>query len=101
METLTSVNQQVVAGPARQNLPKCHPDTFSGDATLFHPWKSVFKAIIGDANVSPAQEINYLRSFTAGDPQRLVDNYRKRQNSDPIKLLSGFFFLYLYISYFH
>ena len=37
IETLTSVNQQIVAGLARQNLPKCHPDVFSGDPTLFHP----------------------------------------------------------------
>jgi hypothetical protein len=36
-ESLTSANQQVVAGLARQSLPKCHPDIFSGDATLFHP----------------------------------------------------------------
>ena len=85
----TSVNQQVVSGLARQNLPKCHPDTFSGNATLFHPWKNSFKAMNEDANVSATQQINYLRSFTSGEPQRLVDNYRKRQQSDPIKLLEN------------
>lgn len=52
IETLTSTNQQIVAGLARQNLPKCHPDTFNGDPTLFHPWKAAFKAMIEDANVS-------------------------------------------------
>ncbi|XP_068707799.1 uncharacterized protein [Montipora foliosa] len=40
-----------------------------------------------DADVSPTQEINYLRSFTSGRPQRLVDNYRKRQMRDPVALL--------------
>lgn len=41
-----------------------------------------------DADVSPTQEINYLRSFTSGRPQRLVDNYRKRQMRDPVALLN-------------
>ena len=40
-----------------------------------------------DTDVSPTQEINYLRSFTSGAPQRLVDNYRKRQMHDPVALL--------------
>ena len=40
-----------------------------------------------DTDVSPTQEINYLRSFTCGAPQRLVDNYRKRQMRDPVALL--------------
>ena len=41
-----------------------------------------------DTDVSPTQEINYLRSFTSGAPQRLIDNYRKRQMRDPVALLS-------------
>ena len=89
IETLTSVNQQIVAGLARQNLPKCHPDVFSGDPTLFHPWKAEFKAMITDVSVSPVQEINYLRSFTSGEPQKLVDNYRKRKHHDPCGLLKN------------
>ena len=40
-----------------------------------------------DTDVSPTQEINYLRSFTSGTSQRLVDNYRKRQMRDPVALL--------------
>ena len=88
IETLTSTNQQIVASLARQNFPKCQPDIFSGDATLFHPWKAAFKAMIRDADVSPTQEINYLRSFTSGEPQRLVDNFRRRQ-SDPVTLLQS------------
>ena len=35
-DSLTVVNQQIIAGLARQNLPKCQPDVFSGDPTLFH-----------------------------------------------------------------
>ena len=81
------MNQQIVAGLARQNLPKCQPDVFSGDPTVFHPWRSTFKAMLMDTDVSPTQEINYLRSFTSGAPQRLVDNYRKRQMHDPVALL--------------
>ena len=89
IESLTSVNQQIVSGLARQNLPKCHPDTFSGDPTLFHPWKAAFKAMISDVNVYPVQEINYLRSFTSGEAQKLVDNYRKRNQHDPSTLLNN------------
>ena len=40
-----------------------------------------------DTDISPIQEINYLRSFTSGTPQHLVDNYRKRQMRDPVALL--------------
>ena len=87
IETLTSANRQIVAGLARQNLPKCYPDTYSGDATLFHPWKKAFKAMIRDADVSAEQEINYLRSFTSGEVQRVVDNFRKRLLHDPVALL--------------
>ena len=74
IETLTSVNEQIVAGLARQSLPKCYPDKFNGDPTLFHPWKAAFKAMISDTNVSPVQEVNYLRRFTSGEAQKLVDN---------------------------
>ena len=81
IETLTSVNQQIVAGLARQNLPKCHPDVFSRDLTIFHPWKAACKAMIEDVIVSPVQEINYLRSFTSGEPQKLVDSYQKKEIS--------------------
>lgn len=89
IETLTLSNKQIGAGLARQNLPKCHPDTFTGDPTLFHPWKMAFKAMISDAEVSAANEINYLRSFTSGEPQRLVNNYRKRQQRNPTALLKN------------
>ncbi|XP_068713049.1 uncharacterized protein [Montipora foliosa] len=43
--------------------------------------------MISDAEVFPIQEINYLRNFTSGEPQRLVDNYRKRQQQNPSALL--------------
>ena len=66
IDSLAVVNQQIVAGLARQNLPRCQPDVFSGDPTLFHPWRSAFKAMLMDTDVSPTQEINYLRSFTSG-----------------------------------
>ena len=87
IETLTSVNQQIVAGLARQNLPKCHPDVFSGDPTIFHPWKAAFKAMIADVIASPVQEINYLRTFTSCEPQKRFDNYQKRKHHDPCGLL--------------
>ncbi|XP_044171546.1 uncharacterized protein LOC122955876 [Acropora millepora] len=45
--------------------------------------------MINDAEVSPMQEINYLRRFTTGEPQRLVDNYRKRNHHNPHALLEN------------
>ena len=89
IEALTSVNEQIVPGLARQNLPKCHPDTFGGDPTLFHPWKAAFRAMVSDSNVSPVQEVNYLHRFTSGEVQKLVDSYRKRKQYDPGRLLSS------------
>lgn len=43
--------------------------------------------MIEDANVSPDQEINYLRSYTKGDAQKVVNNYRQRQYRNPADAL--------------
>ena len=88
VEALTPSNEHIVSGLARQSLPKCHPDVFGGDPTLFHPWKAAFKAMIQDANVSPQREINYLHKYTSGEVQQVVDNFRKRIQSNPVGLLS-------------
>ena len=63
IETLTSVNQQIVGGLAHQNLLKCHSDVFSGYLTIFHSWKVAFKTMLEDFSICPVQEINYLHSF--------------------------------------
>ena len=65
------------------------PWLFSGDPTLFHSWKAAFKAMITDVSVSSVQEINYLHSFTSGEPQKLVGNYQKRKHHDPCGLLKN------------
>ncbi|CAB4041196.1 Hypothetical predicted protein [Paramuricea clavata] len=84
IEGIAKTNERVVASLAIQNLPKCHPEVFEGDATLFHPWKKSFNAMIHDANLNPNQEMAYLRNYTKGKVRELVDNYRKRQQSDPV-----------------
>ena len=43
IESITQTNQQVATTMPQQNLPKCHPDVFDGDATLFHLWKNPLK----------------------------------------------------------
>ncbi|KAJ7384851.1 hypothetical protein OS493_019528 [Desmophyllum pertusum] len=40
IETITATNKQLTSSLARQSLPKCHPDAFGGDATLFHPGRA-------------------------------------------------------------
>lgn len=67
---------------SKQSFPKCHPDIFDGEVTLFHPWKRSFKAMIHDADVGPAQEMNYLRNFTTAEVQDVVDNFRKSHHPD-------------------
>ena len=57
IEGIAKTNEHVVASLARQNLPKCHPEVFEGDATLFHAWKKSFNAMIHDANLNPNQEM--------------------------------------------
>ena len=87
VEMFTTTHTQLTESLARQSLPKCHPDTFGGDATLFHPWRTAFKAMLKDAKIPPEQEINYLRQYTKGDAQKLVDSYRKRRYRQPASLL--------------
>ena len=89
LETFTASNLQLVASLAKQSLPKCHPDVFDGDVAMFHSWKRSFKAMVRDADIVPEQELNYLRSFTSGDPQQLVDNFRKRQGDNPTATLAN------------
>ena len=43
--------------------------------------------MIRDADVSHAQEINYLRNYTKEQAQALVNNFRKRQHRDPAAVL--------------
>ena len=50
---------------------------------MFHWWKRSFKAIVMDADVAADQETNCLRSYSNGEPQQLIDNYRKRQGDNP------------------
>jgi fructosamine-3-kinase len=56
---------------------------FEGDPTLFNPWKRSFEAMVQDAHLNPAQVMAYLRNYTGGKAQALVDNFRKRQQDDP------------------
>ena len=63
---------------ARQNLPKCEPGIFDGDAASFLPLKASFDIMIAEAGVGPTQELNYMSKFTRGRPKELADNHLKR-----------------------
>ena len=39
--------------------------------------------------MSAVQQINYLRSFTSGEPQKIVNSFRKRTHHDPNALLKN------------
>ena len=56
---------------------------------MFHSWKRSFTAMVRDADIVPERELNYLRSFTSGDPQQLVDNFRQRQGDNPTATLAN------------
>ena len=43
--------------------------------------------MVKDANLSPEKEINYLRSCTKGDAEKVVNNFRQRQYRDPVVAL--------------
>ena len=43
--------------------------------------------MIKGTDVTPGQEINYLRSYTKGDAQKVVNNYRQRQYRDSVVAL--------------
>lgn len=87
MKAIVNTNRQLTASLARQSLPKCHPDVFRGEVTMFNPWKNGFHAMIHDADISPEQELNYLHKYTSGEPQKLVDSFRKRQHTNLFKLV--------------
>ena len=80
--TFSSTNQQFVATLATQSSHKCHPDVFDRDVVMFHSWKRSFKAMVRDTELEAHQEINYLKSYTKGNPKLLVDNCRKRQGEN-------------------
>ena len=40
--------------------------------------------MIQDANLNPNKEMAYPRNHTKGKVRDLVDNFRKRQRSDPV-----------------
>ena len=41
---------------------------FKGDVTMFHSWKRSLKAMIRDSDMVPEQKLDFLRSFTRGNP---------------------------------
>ncbi|CAB4035351.1 Hypothetical predicted protein, partial [Paramuricea clavata] len=84
---VAATSDKLTASLARISLPKCHPDIFFGDATTLHPWKSSFKGMISDSEITTEQEMNYLHMYTRGAPQKLVNSFRKRQYGDSNKLL--------------
>ena len=85
---IIATNERLVESLAKQSLPKCPPDLFTGDVTMFYAWKQAFKAMIRDMGISPEQEVNYLYKYTSGEPRRLLNSFRKCQRKDPKKLLS-------------
>ena len=87
MGAIAATNEKLTASLAKLSLPKCHPDVFSGDATMFHPWKSAFKGMIERCDVTPESEMNYLCMYTSGEPRKLVNNFRKRLHKDLKTLL--------------
>jgi hypothetical protein len=87
MGAIATTNEKLTASLAKLSLPKCHPDVFSGDATMFHPWKSTFQGMIESCNVTPENEMNYLCMYTTGEPRKLVNSYRKRCHKDLEKML--------------
>ena len=74
----SSINEKLSESLARINLPKCHPDVYNGNVTMFHPWRSSFQGMIRDCHLSPEQEMNYLTIvYTSGEPQKLVNSFRR------------------------
>ena len=84
---LATINKKLTDSLARIILPKCHPDVYNGDVTMFHMWRSSFKGMTHDCHLSPEQEMNYMSIYTAGEPLKLVNSFRRRHTSDALKLL--------------
>ena len=74
----TSHTDTVAHALIRANLPKIEPDTFTGDATQFYPWKSMFKGMLEGAQVSATQEMSLILKYTKEKPRMLTENFRRR-----------------------
>ena len=59
-----------------------HPSELSRELAI-----SAYCAMIKDANVSLDQEISYLRSYTKGDAQKVINNYHQKQYRNPADTL--------------
>ena len=55
---------------------------------MLHSWMRSYKAMVREAGVAADQKVSYLRSYTNGEPQQLVDDYRKRQDNNPTSTLA-------------
>ncbi|KAJ8047911.1 hypothetical protein HOLleu_00027 [Holothuria leucospilota] len=82
-EKLIDLTRQITNTLAQQRQPIHEPDVFKGDPLLFHPWRSSFEAMIGQACTSPIQKLTYLAKYTDGKVKELVDRYRHRYTAEP------------------
>ena len=81
MGLMSATNKRLASALAKLSLPKCHPDIFSGDPTMFYPWRSAFKGMLENCKIGPTNDINYRHMYTSGAPQKLADTYGRRQHN--------------------
>ena len=87
MHLMSATNQRLASTLAKLSFPKCHPDIFSGNPTIFHPWKTAFNRMLENCEIRPSNEMNNPNMYTSGAPQKLVDSYGRRQHNSPETLL--------------
>ena len=73
------VSESLVYSLARQNLPKIEPIKFDGDPLLFYSWRSTFYAAIEGAELSPMQEIAYLKQYSKGRVFDIINAFGNRR----------------------
>ena len=52
--------------PSSNNLPRLKLSTFDGDSLKWPDWSSMFKSMVGDANISLNAKMQHLQNSVTG-----------------------------------
>jgi hypothetical protein len=61
--------------PSSNNLPRLKLTTFDGDSLKWPDWSSMFKSMVGDANISLNAKMQHLQNSVTGKAKTSIEGY--------------------------
>ena len=61
--------------PSSNNLPRLKLTTFDGDSLKWPDWSSMFKSMVGDANISQNAKMQHLQNSVTGKAKTSIEGY--------------------------